>query len=429
MARADRLTKLPLDTFAQLMGINPLHFNGIQISEMQRSPCDQVYMQYAWQARQAISREQIAEAIAEAEAMIENYLCARLIPTWEADERQITARAPKPEWVRFGAADVRGFRQTVKPAWGRFISGGVRKQTAVQLAAAITYSNTVRPTSYDNLATVTVTVPDGTEACDVCVYYPGKSGDETWRIRPARVSISGNTATITFQRYQALIEAFMSNMDLTADPNEQIAAGDTDANFLDTVDVYTVTNDPSTQVTLMWEPTAWPLGWCGWCCEDGCQFCSYLVQTGCLMLRSVPEAPILGYAPATWNVDTEQFDATSPCFGWGRQPDQVRLYYLAGIESGAPNACRWDMDPQWAQAVAALAATLLPGVLCSCASNTVERWQTDLAFEQGAEQLSRFKVTQEQLGNPFGTKLGAVFAWNRVNEDGAMSAAGVVNAM
>ncbi|KKK52732.1 hypothetical protein LCGC14_3101930, partial [marine sediment metagenome] len=31
MARSEKKPKLPLDTWAKLMGVNPLHFNGVYI--------------------------------------------------------------------------------------------------------------------------------------------------------------------------------------------------------------------------------------------------------------------------------------------------------------------------------------------------------------------------------------------------------------
>jgi hypothetical protein len=74
------------------------------------------------------------------------------------------------------------------------------------------------------------------------------------------------------------------------------------------------------------------------------------------------------------------------------------------------------MDPHWERAVAYYAASLLDRGVCSCASNEVAKYQEDIAFEGGSDQMNRYKITKAVKESPLGTRRGAVYAWNRVNE-------------
>ena len=86
MARSETQTKLSLDQFARYMGINLLHFNQVQVPSLIRTDgCNSVIFQHEWQDSDAIGREAIARAIAEAEADIEQYAGYRLLPSWEVE--------------------------------------------------------------------------------------------------------------------------------------------------------------------------------------------------------------------------------------------------------------------------------------------------------------------------------------------------------
>ncbi len=86
MGRSEVLTKLPLDRWAKIMGIDPLHFNGVLDDTHTTQSCEQPWMQFAWQSNDRIGREDIAVAIAQAalaqtwaESTAPSTLAARLI--------------------------------------------------------------------------------------------------------------------------------------------------------------------------------------------------------------------------------------------------------------------------------------------------------------------------------------------------------------
>src|ERR1044072_5029545 len=141
MAVASIPTKLPLTTWAKLMGVHPLHFEQVSIPSIEQVHCDQIIFQHSWQTAQHVSREEIARAIAEAETQIENYLQFRLMPTWEYDEWHRTLRPNDHEAFNLNSRDVRGFQQTVNADWGYFISGGIEQKDVIEAGASIVFTD------------------------------------------------------------------------------------------------------------------------------------------------------------------------------------------------------------------------------------------------------------------------------------------------
>lgn len=398
MGTAKIATKLSLAEFARIVGIHPLHFEGVSYTPSNRSAyvCDGGIPQYDWQSSDQVSREQIARAIADAEEMIERYLQFRLVPSWEYEEWQLGGRPYQRELFNIGGRSVGGYRSAVPAKWRKVLSGGVETRTPVRLEAPITWSDE-NGDGYFETGTVLATVAEGQAPCEIEVYYPGHTGDPAYQIRPATVTVSGTTATIVFRRELAVAEDILEAL------TPEAAEATDDSDFLTEVDVYRHWNDPSTQATLMWEPGSG----CGCFTEGSCAVCSYSVQTACLFLRSTPREAILGWSPGTW--DDDGFTALEVPIP--RAPDILRLYYHAG--NVAPRGCPSTMEPQWALVVARLALSLLDRPTCACTGEVWEWWK-----QSGAE-LGKGDAAVRFLSNPFGTSRGALYAWSRVTDPGA----------
>lgn len=420
MARATTKTKLSLDRWAAIIGIHPAHFNGVFFGNSP-SVCQQPWLQQPWQAQDRVGREEVARAIAQAEADIEYHLGYRLLPDWEVDEWQLTERLWRKELSNLSVTDIRGMAQTVEAKWGYLISGGIRSSDdPLEADAIITYSDEDGD-DYREIATIEVTVDAGQDPCELRVYYPVSNamvltgGEDQWEIRPINVSISGVTATIRFRREQCVLPQLVSDYFPAADDDHLRGVDGVtetpETQFLLTVDVYRVYNDPQTQVSFLWEPFG---SGCG-CNNAGCIACAYNTQTGCLMLRSEPRQSIVSYHPATWNADDEDFDAAA--WAVNRQPNLARLFYYAGWRDKRQACPTVRMDPEWERTVAYYAAALLDRPICECNNIRawVDHWQKDLAI-RGDEGL---QVSPGDLDNPFGTRRGAVYAWKRVNREGA----------
>lgn len=410
-------TKLSVAEYARIVGLNPLHVMGVQIPTVQIVSCDSAWRLYPWQSNQTAARALLVDAIYEAEAMIEAELGYRLMPAWEVGERVTLPRPRDPSIVGFSGLTPRGYRKMFQAKQGWWISGGVRAAEAIETGATIAWSSTKPPTAYKDTGTVTVTVAEGTDACQLRVYYPGKSGSEAWRIRPATATVSGTTATITFPREQCVIESIIENMNRKAEDGlPVIADGEDDADFLTEVDVYRVYNDYADQGQLLWDPTAICI-----CNGAGtCPTCAmYGASTACFVAVDDPRDGIVSWARATWS-DADQTWVPMTNLPW-RDPDAVMVNYLAGYESPAVDCPRNQMDPYLAYTVAMLASSLLTISPCSCVQQSYKWWTADLALSQGSGetgQYSRYRTAPSTLELPWGTRRGAVDAWRRIHREG-----------
>lgn len=398
--RASTPTKLSLARWFGLMGVNRLHAAGVQLQgttgspNLQTSSCSQPWVQYDWQAPDVVSREEVARAIRQAEDNIEGIVGYRLLPSWEVDERIIIERPFRPEAIRFGNATPRGARTTAITRWGHLIAGGRRASATLGLALNIAYTDPDAD-GYDELATVTATATGLTDVCEIRTYYPGHVADDAYEIRPTTVVLAAGIATITFRRELAVLESVQEAL-IWETPD-----GADDANFLATVDVARVYNDPQAPATALWDPN----GSCD-CGQTTCAECAYSTQSLCL----TPVNPRLGaftYTPGTW--DGTGFDTGS--WSLGRAPDQLRVWYQAGFRDTRVACPSRDLAREWELVVARYAAALLDRPTCECAARGVERWMVDLAYASGAEELSVHRLTEDELGNPLGTRRGALQAW------------------
>src|SRR5688500_4005416 len=112
MAVAKTRTLLPLDTFARIAGINPIHFNQVQIEEVapddnSETGCGDTILQYSWQLADKVGREEIAQAIADAESQLADNLGYLLCPDWIVDEAVAFPQIYRPELIRGTIKDIR----------------------------------------------------------------------------------------------------------------------------------------------------------------------------------------------------------------------------------------------------------------------------------------------------------------------------------
>lgn len=400
-------TKLPLATFAQIAGIHPLHFEQIEFTPDGRSPnlCGETILQHPWQEGDRISREDVARCIAVAEDMLEEQLQFHLIPTWETNEKHLAVRFNQPEMFYAPSSDIRWRGPIVTADWKKLITGGI--EARVLLAnAAITWSD-ADGDGIDDTGTVTAPCDSGQSACEIEVYYPGHDGDPAYQIRPATASVTGTTATVQFKKQLCVLE------DILGAYSPGPAQWDTNDDFLESVDVYRHYNDPSQQATLIWEPGTG----CQSCNGSGCTRCQYATQTACLYLRSTPEDAVLSWAPGTWNAVDRTFDSS----GLSGSPDQIELFYQAGLRR--KTGCPMVMDDAWARTVTYLGLSMLERTLCDCSNNTWQYWKEDLMLTSGNDQDKVYfhSRTSKQAENPFGTRRGAVYAWERVRAPGVVA--------
>lgn len=393
MATASTPTLLPLDRFAEIVGIHPLHFNQIQPpDELALATCGTPILQYSWQSADAMSREEIALAIADAEWELERWLNYAPSPRWYDEHVLLPMRNETVMSAR------------IQPSRRHFISGGIRAKTLIQAARPITYTDPDND-GFDEVATITATLPAGvTDPDEIAVFYPVTlvdAADDAWQVRPIKVTITGTTATITCKRWQLVLPTLLSPIAPAA------VAANTASNFLATVDVYRVHNDPSHQVEFHIRSQQG----CGTCTGEGCNACGYEVAEGCISAIDYKMAH-LDLTHATWNATTSQFD-TGCCLDG--TPERTRLYYRAGLKGPAGSMIKMSLDLELA--VARLAMTKLDRAICGCQGlqQSIDYWTADLGARVSTAAKSMSTTIPATLRNcPWGYKRGALYAYSMV---------------
>lgn len=411
MARADITTWLPLDTWAEILGFHPLHFNQLHHNTlMEGITCGLVWFQHAWLNASRISREDVAQAIREAETQIANEVGYNLLPDWTpkengSPERLRYERPAVPTIFNANGRNVRGHFLSLTTKKAHIISGGIRKKIGIE-TVDVDDASGARDDTDGDLYKETVSITIGTTVTDpdeLKVYYPGEGGADRWEIRPVEVTIDTdlNQATLTWKLWQMVKPNPQSVL------NAETIDAATVTNYLSTVDVYRVWNDPQTQVRFLWEE--------GNLCTGSCAACQLGTQLGCFHIRD-ERLGIIAPAYADWSESDQSF--TAVCMNACRAPDQAQVYYYSGWQDNGLHQPKTVMDKFWQDAVAYYAASLLSKDGCDC-SNAMEfifQWRTDVSHAR--RDRGAFAVTQAQLSNRLGTTKGALFAWDRIRQDG-----------
>ena len=398
MARSPLITKLSLDEFAQIIGLNPLHFNQYSSDKFRNNACGEIFFQEDWQHSDRVGRNTIAMTIQQAEIEMEAMTGFNLMPSWTTEERLNYPRPGQPGVFGLTGTNPRGMWKSVEARKGHIISGGIVEKTLIENNAPIVLSDPDGD-GYNEMATVTSAVTF-TDINEVRIYYSAYDGDDAYEIRPASVTISGGLATIRFKAWQVPPIAKLEELDA-----QPLDAGDP-TNYETTVDVYRVRNDPSTQVQFMWEND----GGCG-----SCDACSFGTQAGCFHLRN-PRLGIVVPAPGTWNVAEQEFEesALSVC----RDPDQVRLWYYSGWKDETVKRPLVEMSNYWKFAVAVFACSKFERPVCGCSNvnQFIDKWRRDAAATSINE--GGFQITPELMGNKLGTTMGALYAYRAIHRNG-----------
>lgn len=378
MARSSIQTIIPLDRFARVLGINPLHFNQVASAASPSTLCSMPITQYAWQDSDRVGREEIAFGLREAENEIGSLLGFDVDARWNADEKAHVGT----QYGSRSSFNARGYLTSVQTQKGYVITGGQEARSLIQAARPVVYSD-ADGDGYKETATITATTTV-TDEDEIAIYYPSKSGANIWEIRPlVSVSIAAGVATIVARREQFVLESLQEAF------TAESVNGDDDANFLATVDVYRHYNDPSVQVQFQWETAG---------CVDETGF---PIQTGFFNIRDHRNGIIIPRSGDWVSADTD-FAVTEwvEC----RPPDHIRLWYKAG----------WTGDPLWERIVCQYALSLIDRPICGCDSlnHVGQYWREDLAEIVGGG--SRFQLRQRQLDNPLGTSRAAIEAWKLI---------------
>lgn len=408
---------MSLESFRRVIAYHPFHFWGIADNNIipVTSSCNDIVYKHSYQNTDAVGREEIIEAIKNAE-----YRIATELGYWPAPKHFIDT-VPFPKYHNRGIWNLtQGDNQyrwlDVQLPWGYVEACGPQQLTSIGVAA-VTLSdadgdglNETFVTA--NLAT-TITNPDLIWA----VFITADRLDDdlaNWRVHPVKITIAGGNVSVKGKAWQIIQPIRYEGFDVVAlDPTVA-------ANFAAQLEIYAVsTNTAGTlytdsQAALVWETAPHPgAECCGSSITFGANTDPAAVAYGVTRagIRHYEEG-IVNLGRAVYNQTTANFEAVD----WGicRPPERVIVRYRAGYPLDANS----EMDRKFQVGVARMAAAELARPICACdeANRELYRWQFDLARTGGANDESYGAVSATDLDNPFGTRRGHVYAWRMVKE-------------
>jgi hypothetical protein len=407
---------LPLYSWFEILGFHPWHAAGIAgTGDLAiTTGCDTLVRRHEWQNSDAVGTKAIEQAIEIAETKLTQYLGYSPAPHYVVE----TIQWPAISW------GVDGRWMTVQTTEGEIRAVGVETVLAVQVAAAVAYTDEDGD-GIDDTFTVSAATT-ATDASQVALYFSladrfNGFGATTalsprWRLQPITVTISGGTVTVKGPKqlcvkpikYEGVVNIGSNGLDPS-----------TAGNFVTTLDIYlryTATDGntvDTSQAVVIWE-TRPCHGW--WCCCDGCTAASNpysgspfdvaataqsVARVGIRNARQgliTPAAELYDSAGQTWS--TLNWALYDP-------PDRVTVRYLAGWPLGNDGL----MQEPFRTIVARLAAAELARPVCGCdaANRELYHWQFDLSQTARSDEL--FAISQQNLNNPLGTRRGHVQAW------------------
>lgn len=412
-------TCLSLPRYAQILGINPVHFQGAvgnAVWPMEGNACSNIWPRHSWQNSDQISHEDLARAIKEAEDEIEAFIGYPLCPTWYTNENHRYPQHHRPDAYGLLGRDVRNLRKSVKTKHAKVIAPGRRLTTllgtATTVGGSLVYSDEDGDGFYET-ATVSLStaLADTQDMCEVKAYFSGMSAAQEWEIRSAKSkSISSGTITLVFDSW-LLIDPELQSAPPTTDGYSAIDISSI-VNFVTEVDIYLETNDNTdTSAQFFWEPCNEQI-FCASCGGAGCTECTFTTQNGCLLVRDVENGYVVP-SPAAYDSNTGTWIRSE--YSVYRDPDQVKIWYYAGDMDEAflsGDSCD-PLSHFFAQPIAWIATCRLEREFCQCGNVTAlaEHWRVELTHQGESSHLFDFNL----LDAPFGTKRGELMAFKRLS--------------
>lgn len=443
MAYSDHETKLSLDRWAELMGVDPIAFHGATVScstSVFPPNCNSYWRQFPWQSAANISREALAQAVSSAEKAVEKFLGTSISPKWKRETISLTTKEANT-LKRFGTVELtlstdqilstgRNERQLIHgTSYSEFDAlasdprridsdGTIINGIAQNSALSVSYSDNDSD-GFDETATVTVPNVTAGDECDYEIWIPGKRGRGGYRIYPKASSFdfASGDLVLEFWAWQ-MISPSVSNSIARYDSSlaQKIAPIDLcDVNNLLTeVEVWRsiVSPDYSSAVISMRQAP------CN--CTAGCPKCTVVDYPGCILVRDSAN----GYARVS-RADLVQDDQTLQwsydCCGNGIAPwhcgnpiesdipFQITVYYKSGCEE-SDGVCN---DMCYAEEVAILAAARLNKEICECGCDVQRLSELRRDYSMVTPTFTP-RVTLEDLRNPFGTREGEIMVYRRL---------------
>jgi hypothetical protein len=401
MARASIPTLLSLDQWADVIGVSRWEINQLGQnfplnqtmlgSATQQSP--HVWFQNNWQI-DFMSREELAGNISRAEEMI-----AEELRYWPGGKYIVSEELQYPRNYRRSVYGYGGTNRMDWKAcqlrWTKIILPGIRLFTLIGSAFNVTTSDTDGDTVLDTFTgsfATTITNPTQISVAFAAAdRYGSVPIDDTWLIRPVRVSIANGTCTITGHAAQLAKPILQNGAAVDSGGLDVTVAG----NYVTTLEAYW---DRCDGTVVAGAGNTANQGQAEW--EGDITVPPGSVQTLPIALNA--RNADMGLVAPDWLLNQGQVPPQP------REPDRVVVNYLSGI----PFIAGGSMDRTMADIVAHLATGMFAVQRMGQmrVSQIINYWA--MPPSQGDQ---RRPITVKEIDNcPFGTSRGAMWAWLRV---------------
>lgn len=371
---------LPLITFAKELGISPIHFNGLDLTNCgitNAIKCPVHWTQTTFESNDYSSRDELSRVLYYAQLDIERELKTFIAPKETLGEIIQWPKLFRPE---LGNSPYPVFQTK----WGNVHSFGTR--TAVSVNAALNYLDRDNDgfaeiaTSSIDLSTLEILVNEDINPHKFTFYYIDYANNLHWKIAPVIAYLGDGTLEIEIESYLLLtpdninLSPFVKNRALNA-------CGDIYIDDIAVVYEYNNPDDLGVQVEIFYKDT---------CNNDNC---SYLSTTACATIIN----PHLGLFSLN-NLNNPYINLNSI--------EYIKINYLSGLHTN------YQLYQPYLEAVIYLAAARLSKVCtCSCNNDRIAELQIDMA---NRTDTAKYTLTNKILLNPFGTKMGEVLAYKSI---------------
>lgn len=380
------ITLLSLDEYASFIGLNPWYLyqigTNVPTNSFLDGTCQYVVFQEPYQMSGHLSREDILQAISQAEELftqLTNYYPA---PTFIANEQ-----SPYPSF--YDRSKVSGWGtgagnfKSVQLRYGYVQSMGTEVLTELPQVVTIVFSDPDGD-GINERFTITATVPSGTLAGEIKLYNTATDRNDEpmaeYEIKPLNISVSGTTATI-FGGSWLLVKPDLQNMIAP----ETLDAIDP-AIYVDDLDIYRLTIDTTDQGALIYPAYCPDDTDCG---EDQIDVCY------------INKHATMGVVAPRW---------LDYCAWDNRYYSPLR--FKANYYAGYPRESNGRMSKKISKIIALLATALMPNLMCGC-QRAQQRffYYRELPVNE-AQQLTVSQAMLDAAGSAFGiTGRGSVEAY------------------
>lgn len=399
MAVTQTKSPIPLEWFARFINIDPLLFNGIDISHCApydyRPLCNFYWGQWN-QGKEMYNREQLAECICSAYERVSNYLGVRPTLQWECEEIELQAN-----WFTQQPPGTYIENMTFKTKWSHVKEFGQRKLAYIQtVTLEYMFSG---DDQFSEEAFFTIVVPDDIDVCDIHAYFQGG----TYEIEPIELISYDECSREAKFRIDSW-NLVRPELYIRRSWKEECPVKCTLDNFVTQIDVYSDSPDLcKPQVEILYPENHS----CKKSCRDN-------VQPACVR--------IIDHCNGYFKIVPQTFDENGcvtegqPCACCGC-PYKIRIWYRAGCSSDCKGNCKTDCYcKELINAVNLLATVCLdeyPNCECGCISQNIQKWQVQTSLiPKNGDRWNLPASLRNEMATGFGTKVGEIEALLRLNQ-------------